>query len=193
MRLILASQSPRRREILTLMGLAFEVIDSHCEETPPPGCAVSGMVTALAQQKAEAVYLQHPDCCVIGADTVVDLDGQILGKPHTPENAARYLQMMQGRTHTVHTGVALMMPGHTDVRHCSTRVTFAPMTRREIDWYVGTGEPLDKAGAYGIQGPGGIFVSHIEGDYFNIIGLPMHMLYGMLEAAGQPCCGLSPL
>ncbi len=183
MRIILASQSPRRREILTLMGLKFDVIDSHCEENPPQGCASAELVCALARQKAEAVFAAHPDACVIGADTVVDLDGQILGKPHTAENARRYLSSMQGRTHTVYTGITLLKTGYADVRHCTTKVTFAPMTEGEIDRYVATGEPLDKAGAYGAQGPGGVFVRRIEGSYFNIIGMPMDMLYEMLTKA----------
>lgn len=185
MRIILASQSPRRREILTLMGLQFEVVDSKCEENPPKGCTSAQLVEALAWQKADAVYQLHPDACIIGADTVVDLDGEILGKPHTPENAKAYLSKMQGRSHIVYTGIALLKAGHADVRHCTTAVTFAPMTEDEIDAYVATGEPLDKAGAYGAQGPGGVFVSHIEGSYFNIIGMPMDMLYDMLKTSGD--------
>ena len=101
------------------------------------------------------------------------------------ENAKRYLARMQGRKHTVYTGVAVIADGKPDVRHCCTDVTFSPMTEREIDWYVSTGEPLDKAGAYGVQGPGGIFVERVEGNYFNVIGLPLPMLYKMLIDAGE--------
>lgn len=184
MAIILASESPRRKELLTLMGLDFCVITSHVVEQPPRDAAPGDYVEALALQKAQAVSMLHPHDCVIGADTIVYLDGDILGKPHTPENAKRYLGRMQGRTHTVYTGVAVLTSGASDVRHCCTAVTFAPMTAREIDWYVSTGEPLDKAGAYGVQGPGGIFVERIDGNYFNVIGMPLPMLYRMLHDAG---------
>jgi len=191
MDIILASQSPRRRELLTLMGLDFTIITSDVEEQPPHGAPVAEYVSALALQKAEAVAKDHPNACVIGADTVVYLDGDILGKPHTPENAKKYLTRMQGRQHTVYTGVAVITNGKTDVRVETTDVTFAPMSETEIDWYVATGEPLDKAGAYGVQGPGGIFVKHIKGNYFNVIGMPLPLLYQMLLDAGVLACGNS--
>lgn len=182
--LILASESPRRRELMRLLGLDFTVITSHIVERPPEQAAPDAYVRALALQKAQAVFDLHPNDVVIGADTIVYLDGDILGKPHTPENAKRYLLRMQGRTHTVYTGLAVLAPHRVDVRHCCTEVTFSSMTGDEIDWYVSTGEPLDKAGAYGVQGPGGIFVDHIEGNYFNVIGLPLPLLYKMLTDAG---------
>ncbi len=180
MKIILASTSPRRRELLTLMGIPFEVIDSQVEEIAPRGVSTAELVKTLALQKAAAVAAAHPCDCVIGADTVVDLDGAVLGKPHTPENAKAYLKRMQGRRHTVYTGVALVTGVRKDVRCCTTDVTFAAMSDDEIDWYVSTGEPLDKAGAYGVQGPGGVFVTHIEGNYFNVIGMPLPLLYEML-------------
>lgn len=186
MNIILASESPRRRELLTLIGLPFTVITSHVEECPPDHVTPDQYVMALAAQKARAVFSAHPDDCVIGADTVVYLDGDILGKPHTPENAKKFLTRMQGRTHTVYTGLAVLSPGRTDVRCCTTDVTFAPMSEAEIDWYVSTGEPLDKAGAYGVQGPAGVFVSRIDGNYFNVIGMPLPLLYQMLRDAGIP-------
>lgn len=189
MEIILASQSPRRRELLTLMGLDFTVITSDVEENPPQGAPVDEYVSALALQKAEAVAKHHPQACVIGADTVVYLEGDILGKPHTPENAKKYLTRMQGRRHTVYTGVAVITNGKADVRVDTTEVTFAPMSETEIDWYVATGEPLDKAGAYGVQGPGGIFVKQVVGNYFNVIGMPLPMLYQMLLDAGVLVCG----
>jgi len=189
MEIILASQSPRRRELLTLMGLDFTVITSDVEENPPKDASVAEVVSALALQKAEAVAKNHPDACVIGADTVVYLEGNILGKPHTPENARKYLSRMQGKQHTVYTGVAVIANGKADVRVDTTDVTFAPMTDEEIEWYVSTGEPLDKAGAYGVQGPGGIFVKHIKGNYFNVIGMPLPLLYRMLLDAGVLLCG----
>ena len=183
--IILASESPRRRELMTLMGLTFRIIPSHSPEIPPVGAGPREYVESLALQKARAVAESHPKDCVIGADTVVYLDGSILGKPHTPERAKDYLSRMQGRKHTVYTGIALLYGDRTDVRHCCTDVTFAPMTDEEIDWYVSTGEPLDKAGAYGVQGPGGIFVEKVDGNYFNVIGMPMPLLYRMLKDAGQ--------
>ena len=182
--IILASESPRRRELLTLMGLDFSIITSHVEERPPQNVTPAEYVCALGLQKAQAVFCSHPNDCVIGADTVVYLDGDILGKPHTPENAKRYLTRMQGRTHTVYTGIAVLTPGKVDVRHCETEVTFFKMNEREIDWYVASGEPLDKAGAYGVQGPGGVFVEKIVGNYFNVIGMPIPLLYHMLRDAG---------
>lgn len=184
MRIILASESPRRQELLTLMGLDFSTVPSHIEERPPTNAGPDELVRALALQKARAVAALYPDDCVIGADTVVDLDGEILGKPHTPENAKAYLRRMQGRRHIVYTGVALLLGARVDVQSCATNVTFASMDEEEIDWYVSTGEPLDKAGAYGIQGPGGVFVEHVEGNYFNIIGMPLPLLYRMLLDAG---------
>lgn len=189
MRIILASASPRRRELMTLMGLDFSVITSEVDEAPPAGAGPAETVMALAVQKASAVARLCPDDCVIGADTIVWLDGQMLGKPYTAERARAYLMRMRGRTHTVFTGVALLLNGRTDVRCCETQVTFAAMTDEEIDWYVDTGEPLDKAGGYGVQGPGGMFVERISGNYFNVIGMPMPLLYRMLKDANVLDCG----
>ena len=183
MKIILASQSPRRREILQLMDIPFEVIESHVKEIPPAGATPEALVKALAEQKARAVFALHPEDCVIGADTVVDLDGRVLGKPHTPERAKKYLHLLQGRSHIVYTGVCVLTPGHADIRSARTDVTFRPMSDAEIDWYVGTGDPLDKAGSYGVQGPASLFVDHLEGNYFNIIGMPAPTLYEMLLQA----------
>lgn len=178
--IILASKSPRRRELLTLMGLDFQVITSNVKEHPPVDAGPEETVRALALEKAVAVAKDHPDDCVIGSDTIVYLDGEILGKPHTPENAKKYLTKMQGRRHTVYTGVALLYRGKVDVRCTTTDVTFTSMSESEIDWYVSTGEPLDKAGAYGVQGPGGIFVEKVDGNFYNVIGMPLPVLYRML-------------
>lgn len=183
--IILASSSPRRRELMKMIGLDFVVRPSNEEEVQPVGLSPAEYVKTLALQKAQPVADENPDDCVIGADTVVLLDGDILGKPHTPEIAKKYLMRMQGKTHTVFTGVAVLKNGRTDVRHCETRVTFMPMSQAEIDAYVATGEPLDKAGAYGVQGPGGVFVGRIDGNYFNVIGLPLPILYRMLVDAGE--------
>ena len=183
--ILLASSSPRRRELLTLIGLPFAVVPSEDEEVQPVGLPPAQYVQTLALQKANAVFGAHPDDCVIGADTIVYLDGEILGKPYTPEIAKRYLTRMQGRTHTVYTGVAVLKRGYEDVRFCCTDVTFASMSEAEIDAYVATGEPLDKAGAYGVQGPGAVFVERVDGNYFNVIGMPLPILYRMLIDAGE--------
>ncbi len=183
--IILASSSPRRRELLSMIGLDYVIETSGDEEVQPHGLSPAEFVKTLALQKAQPVADLHPGDCVIGADTIVYLEGDILGKPHSPEVAKAYLTRMQGKSHIVFTGVAVLKKGNVDVRHCETRVTFAPMTEREIDAYVATGEPLDKAGAYGVQGPGGVFVERVEGNYFNVIGLPLPLLYRMLIDAGE--------
>ena len=183
--IILASSSPRRQELMSMIGLNFIIETSGEEEVQPHGLTPAAFVKTLALQKAQPVADRYPNDCVIGADTIVYLEGDILGKPHTPEAAKAYLSRMQGKSHVVFTGVAVLKGGRADVRHCETTVTFAPMTEREIDAYVATGEPLDKAGAYGVQGPGGIFVERVEGNYFNVIGLPLPLLYKMLIDAGE--------
>lgn len=181
MELILASQSPRRQELLRMIGLQYTVYVSDIKESVPNGVAPGALVEQLALEKARAVFSLHPQACVIGADTIVYIDGCIIGKPENAADAANILNTLQGRTHTVYTGVAVLAPGHTDIRHAETQVTFAPMTQSEIDWYISTGEPMDKAGAYGIQGPGGIFVEKVDGNYFNVIGMPLPLLYTMLR------------
>lgn len=181
MDIILASASPNRKELLERIGLPFSVVVSHVVENVSSSLPTGEYVMELARQKAESVAADYPDACVIGADTVVDLDGTILGKPHTPENAKAYLSAMQGREHLVYTGVAVTVHGKTIVDVEKTSVTFAPMSGEEIEWYVASGDPLEKAGAYGIQGPAGLFVSAIRGDYFNVVGLPIHLLYRMLQ------------
>ncbi|MDL2258208.1 Maf family protein [Eubacteriales bacterium OttesenSCG-928-K08] len=184
MRLILASQSPRRREVLKLMGLDFEVIVSNVEENAPENLSPEKLVCALALQKAQAVYLMHPEDCVIGADTIVFIDEKVIGKPADDMDAKRILNLLQGRTHEVYTGLAVLSSTGRDVQAERTKVVFAPMSQEEIDWYVSTGEPGDKAGAYGVQGLGSLFVEKVEGNYFNVIGMPVPLLYKMLNGAG---------
>lgn len=183
-RLILASQSPRRHDILNWMGIPFETEVCTEPEIAAEGLSPARTVEALALHKARFAQRLHPSDYVLGSDTVVELDGEILGKPHTPERAKEFLSRMQGRYHTVYTGVALLHDGYEDVRSCATKVLFCPMTEKEIDWYVATGEPLDKAGAYGLQGLGSVFVDRMEGNYFNVIGLPAPTVYDMLKKAG---------
>ena len=171
------------------MGLPFSVIVSDVKENASKDLPPDRYVMELALQKARAVAAEHPDACVIGCDTIVYLDGEILGKPHTPENAKRFLSRMQGRDHLVYTGVAVITNGRADVDVAETEVTFSPMTEEEIDWYVSTGEPLDKAGAYGVQGSACLFVEKVSGNYFNVVGLPVPLLYRMLKNAGVVDCG----
>jgi len=184
MELILASQSPRRKELLTLMGLTFQTIASDVVETAPPHLTPGALTEHLARQKAEAVARMHPHACVIGSDTVVYIDDTPLNKPKSEQEAFEMLSRLQGREHEVYTGVCVICSGQTDTAHERTRVVFAPMTEAEIRWYIQTGEPMDKAGAYGIQGHGGMFVKGIEGNYFNVMGLPLPLTYRMLKQTG---------
>ena len=184
MELILASQSPRRHDIMRYMGLAFRTEVCTEPEQIPADLSIPETVMHLAKQKASFALRLHPDACVIGADTIVVLDREILGKPSSPEDAVRTLDRLQGRTHTVYTGIAVLKAGYCDVRYDATLVRFRPMTEKEILWYVSTGEPLDKAGSYGIQGSGSVFVESIEGNYFTVVGLTAPLLYDMLLKAG---------
>jgi septum formation protein len=183
MELILASQSPRRHDIMRYMGLSFQSEVCTEPERIPEGASVSETVMHLARQKASYALRLHPDACVIGADTVVELDGEVLGKPGSPEDAVHTLARLQGRQHVVYTGLAVLKAGYEDVRYVSTKVRFRPMSEKEIRWYVSTGEPLDKAGSYGVQGFGSVFVDSVEGNYFNVVGLPAPTLYEMLLKA----------
>ena len=187
MELILASASPRRKELMAHLGLPFEVIPAPGPEVPPDEADADRTVWFLSRQKARQVAEAHPEALVIGADTVVEIDGRILGKPRNEADAKRMLRMLSGREHCVHTGVSLVRascPYVCDTNTERTRVFFREMTDAEIDAYVATGEPMDKAGAYGYQGRAGLFVERIEGDYFNVVGLPLCLLGKMLSEAG---------
>ena len=178
MKLILASNSPRRRELLSKLNYKFDVIPSGCEEytnaTDP-----ADMVKELAVHKALDVYKQHPDCCVIGCDTVVDLDGKVLGKPHRYDEAVAMLRQLSGRTHKVHTGVCVMSQRSIHIFADTSLVTFDELSDERIRKYVDTGSPMDKAGAYGIQDSG--FVKDIKGSYDNVVGLPTERLNSILR------------
>lgn len=176
MKLILASQSPRRRELLSLIQPDFEVCASSAEEIIPDGLQPSEAVMYLARIKAEQVAKTHADSVVIGADTVVVLDGQIMGKPKDHADCVRMISALSGREHEVLTGVAIVVNGRTDSFYQRTAVRFLPLTEEEIRWYASLDEPYDKAGAYGIQGYGGLLVEGICGDYFNVMGLPIASL-----------------
>jgi septum formation protein len=186
MSIILASQSPRRRELLERMGFHnFTVLPARGEETAPAGLSPAGLVEALSAQKAEEVAARTaPGDLIIAADTVVAIDGLVLGKPAQADQAAAMLRRLSGREHAVFTGVTLRRGADTLTAHEETRVRFVPLTEAEIAAYVATGEPMDKAGAYGIQGYGAMLVAGIQGDYFNVMGLPVCRLRAMLARFG---------
>lgn len=182
--IILASKSPRRQELISNITTDFEVIVSDAEEILPPGIAPEEAPVYLATLKAEAVAAEHPDRTVIGADTVVILDGKVLGKPRDKDDAIRMLRTLSGRVHTVVTGCCIFGKRRCVTFSETTRVEFYPLSDREIADYVATGEPFDKAGAYGIQGRGSMLVRRIEGDFFNVMGLPVARLKRELEHIG---------
>ena len=180
---ILASASPRRRELLERIGLHFTIEAADTDETLVPGLSPAEQVMRLSRNKACAIAARHPeDPVILSADTVVVLEDTILGKPADADDARRMLHALSGRTHHVLTGVTVMQGSHCQTRCEVTEVHFAALSDAEIDAYVATGEPLDKAGAYGIQGAFCKHVTRIEGDYFNIVGLPVSRVYRELKA-----------
>lgn len=179
--LILASASPRRKQLLSLITDNFTVITDETDETLPDCIEPHDAVESLALRKAQAVAFQYPQDVVIGADTVVTLEGDILGKPWDPEDAARMLSRLSGKRHQVYTGVAVLYPGGQELFHQITHVDFNRLTQEQIARYVNTGEPMDKAGAYGIQQRGALFVKGIEGDFYNVVGLPVARLSQILD------------
>jgi septum formation protein len=184
--LILASASPRRRELLLNAGIPFAVRVPNVDETVLPGENAIDYVRRMAERKALTVPIGL-DEIALGADTTVCLDGAILGKPGSVGEAKMMLKVLSGKTHEVHSGICLRYGSRTLIDAATTRVTFAAMTEEEIDEYARSGEPLDKAGAYGIQGLASRYVTGIEGDYFNVVGLPVSMVYRrMLELGWTP-------
>lgn len=185
MSIILASKSPRRQELLKLLGLEFTVhtadIDEHMDPSLPP----EQEVARVSAEKARAVA---KDCAeediIISADTIVVIDGQILGKPKSEADAIRMLNLLSGRRHEVMTGLTVLSGGQCQTRVVRTGIEFRRLTDREIDAYVATGEPMDKAGAYGIQGRGAVLVEKINGCYNNVVGLPLSLLYLMMQRLG---------
>jgi len=187
MKLILASASPRRAQILRDAGISFSVLSSAVDETPYPNETPQQVVQRLANAKAELVAARTVGPAIlVAADTVVVLDGQILGKPRSTEDARRMLQLFSGRTHSVVTGVSLIRLPEMERRQFieTTLVTFAPLTSADISRYLATDEPYDKAGAYAIQGHAGRYIPRIEGCYFNVVGLPLARLVATLEELG---------
>ena len=183
--IILASNSPRRKELLNLGGIDFIVKSSDVDETLPDGmtepCEV---VKYLSKIKAKAVY--DGENIVIGADTVVAVDGEILGKPQDAEDAKRMLKMLSGKVHSVFTGVTIISPKCANSFYSETKVEFYSLTDEEIEEYIASREPMDKAGAYGIQGKGSLLIKGIVGDYFNVVGLPLAQT--VRELRNMHCC-----
>jgi septum formation protein len=185
-RIILASASPRRREILKKTGLKFIVDASRDEEKFRPGPGPRALARFLSLQKAQSVAARHRNALIISADTFIFFKGKVLGKPHTKEEALRMLRRLNGRVHTVITGFTIIdtKSGKKISRSAETKVYFRRLTMKEIESYVASGEPLDKAGAYAIQGLGALLVRKVEGDFFNVVGLPLDMVMQGLKEFG---------
>ena len=182
-RLILASASPRRAELLRAAAIDFEVRIADVDESVHTGETPEAYVRRVAAEKARAIAAREPEAVVLAADTTVVVDGQILAKPDDAADARRMLRMLAGTSHDVLTGVCVSADGVQDLGVESTRVTLAPLTDAEIEWYVASGEPSDKAGAYAIQGLASRFVTRIDGSYSNVVGLPVALVYQMLRRA----------
>jgi septum formation protein len=182
--LILASSSPRRKELLQNLNLTFKISSSEVDESFDPGLSPSEVVMELAQRKAQTVFQAHSDAYVIGSDTIVVINGQILGKPENEAEAVRMLKMLSGNQHDVYTGVSILSPHGTARFYEKTEVLFWELTDDEIISYVQSGEPLDKAGAYGIQDLGSMLVKKISGDYFAVVGLPVSRTIRELKKLG---------
>jgi nucleoside triphosphate pyrophosphatase len=179
--IVLASGSPRRRELLALLGMEFTLVAPDLDETPYPGERAVQLVDRLAHEKAVTVAAAYPDAVVVGADTSVELDGELFGKPADADDARRMLRALSGRTHVVHSGVAVAADGGVATARTSSDVAFAVLTDGDIEWYVGTGEPFDKAGAYALQGAGGVFVTTLSGSVSGVLGLPLHETAALLR------------
>lgn len=184
--IILASASPRRAELLRQMGVSFETRPADIDETPMPGELPGDYVLRLAREKALAVGQLAPEAIVLGSDTSVVLDDRILGKPATEADAVETLEALSGRTHQVLTAVAVVVDGYPEARLVTTDVRFRTLRPDEVSAYVRTGEPMDKAGSYGIQGLGGIFVESLQGSYSAVVGLPLQETADLLAQAGYP-------
>jgi septum formation protein len=182
--LVLASASPRRQELLRSANIPFEVQPADIDEDPLPNEPAKACAERLAREKAQAIAQKRSNDAVLGADTVVVIDNQILNKPVDAADAVRMLRLLSGRTHQVITGVCLIVHGPCEVASETTSVTMSEISEEEIAAYVVTGEPMDKAGAYAIQGRASCWIPRIEGDYSNVVGLPVARVYRMLQRAG---------
>ncbi|WP_050615922.1 Maf family protein [Bacillus testis] len=174
--LLLASSSPRRQELLKLLDIPFHTFSSDIDETIPPGISPAEAVKQLAYKKAEAAIKSHQESIVIGCDTIVVHNGRILGKPESREDAFRTLSQLSNQTHSVFTGVCMMTNESYRCFYEETIVTFWELDSQDIHAYIDSGEPFDKAGSYGIQGKAALFVKEIQGDYYNVVGLPVSRL-----------------
>lgn len=184
MEIILASASPRRQELLRQVGVSFRVVPSGIDETVTTPMTPAHLVEHLALSKARDVASRHPQALVVGADTIVVVDQLVLGKPKSREDAIAMIERLSGRDHVVMTGIALIQGDREEFAHEQTTVTFRALTRGEVERYVDSGEPMDKAGAYAIQGLGSTIVTGIHGDYFNVVGLPLCRTVQMLAHFG---------
>lgn len=185
--IVLASGSPRRRHLLETLGIAHLVQPADVEENRLPGEVPEAMAVRLARAKAAAVAVLRPDDLVLAADTVVAIDDHVLGKPVDADDAKRMLAMLSGHRHRVVTGVALACPGGAVLeRYDVTEVWFRELSADTIADYVATGEPMDKAGSYGVQGYGAVLVERVDGDFFSVMGLPVRLVADLLEEAGAP-------
>jgi nucleoside triphosphate pyrophosphatase len=183
--LILASSSPRRQELLRQAGIAFQVHAAHINEDQIAGEAPIEYALRLAREKAQAVAAHYPRSYVLGADTIVVVAGEVLGKPNDHADAARMLRLLSGRGHEVTTAISLVAPGkRTETRACTTKVYFRELTEDEIQQYVASGEPMDKAGAYAIQGGASRWTDRIEGEWSNVVGLPLSLVTDLLRTNG---------
>lgn len=192
MNIVLASQSPRRKELLERMGLSgFAIIPARGDESCPPGCTPSAMVEELSRRKCAEIAVSRPDDLIIAADTVVAVEDRILGKPHSEEQAAQMLRLLSGREHRVYTGLTVSRAGEAVTEHEVTSVRFRPLSQADIRRYIATGEPMDKAGAYGVQGYGCVLVEGIVGDYYNVMGLPVCRLARLLARFGVDALALA--
>ncbi len=187
--MILASRSPRRRELLSMLGLEYEIFTADIDETMDPALPVQDAVAAVCRKKAEAVGRDHPGKLILAADTIVVLENRILGKPHSEAEACAMLRSLSGRQHTVMTAFCLWKDGAADIHVEQTHVRFRTLSDEEIAAYVATGSPMDKAGAYGIQDQAAIFVEALDGDYYNVMGLPLCSLAQMLRRQGVRVLG----
>lgn len=180
-KVILASASPRRKELLQYVVPEFDIVPADIDETVPEDIPAEESAEFLSVKKASFISEKYPESIVIGCDTVVVIGGEILGKPSDEDEAARMLQKLSGRTHEVITGVCLAYGELRESFSCRTMVKFYPLSKEEIAGYIATGEPMDKAGAYGIQGKGCLLAESVNGDFFNVVGLPVSMLKRRLE------------
>jgi septum formation protein len=182
--LVLASGSPRRRQLLELIGLKFSVVPANIDETPFDGEDPTTCASRVAREKAAEVAARQPGRMVLGSDTVVEIDSEILGKPASEDEAEAMLERLSGRSHLVHTALALVVDGRCHEVIDSASVQFVELTDDLIRWYVSTGEPMDKAGAYAIQGLGGLLVEAVDGSPHTVVGLPVHRLPELFAAHG---------